>query len=95
MKQSIGTIVASEDRGSLIDNVKSKNLQRLSTLLCAPIFLCASSAQANTASMSIIRDVETPAQTTQELVKLEQQLQSQHNKLSYTRQGDIYSVTLR
>ena len=95
MKESIATIFASENRGSLRANAKSHNLWSFADGLKLSVFLLASSATANTASMAAIRDVSGPLDVQREQAVLENNLASRHNELSYTRNGHEFTVTMR
>lgn len=95
MKQSIATIFASENRGSLRENAKSRNLWSFADGLKLSVFLLASSATANTASMAAIRDVDSALDVQREQSLIENALASRHNELSYKREGNKFEVTLR
>ena len=95
MKESIATIFASENRGSLRANATSRNLWSFADGLKLSVFLLASSATANTASMAAIRDVNGPLDVQREQALLENTLASRHNELSYTREGDTFTVNFR
>lgn len=95
MKESIATIRASEDRGSLLANATSRTMFGFATSLSASIFLLASSAQANTASMAVIRDVHSPLDVQREQALVENALKARDNELSFTRKGHEFSVTFR
>ena len=95
MKESIATITASENRGSLRANATSRSMFNLATGLAASVFLLASSAEANTAKMAVVRDVDSSLDVQREQAKVEQALHSRHNELSYTRKGSEFTVALR
>jgi hypothetical protein len=95
MKESIATINASENRGSLMANATSRNLINFATSLSASIFLMASSAQANVASIAVIRDVHSGADVVREVGKIEEALKARDNELSYTVKGNRFDVTFR
>ena len=95
MKESIATIFASENRGSLRENAKSRTMWSFADGLKLSVFLLASSATANTASMAMIREVNGPLDAQREQALLENNLASRHNELSYTREGDRFTVNFR
>ena len=95
MKESIATIAASENRGSLRANATSRNMFNLATGLVASVFLLSSGADYNKASMAVIRDIGSYQDAERERTKLEEALQSRHNELSYSRKGDQFTVALR
>lgn len=95
MKESIATITASENRGSLRANATSRSMFNLATGLAASVFLLASSAEANTAKMAVVRDVDSSLDVQREQALVENNLKNRHNELSYIRQGDQFTVTLR
>ena len=95
MKESIATISASENRGSIRANATSRSMFTLASGLAASVFLLASSAEANTAKMAVIRDVSGPLDVQREQCLIENKLAGMHNQLSFTRKGSEFTVSLR
>ncbi len=95
MKESVATIRVSENRGSLMANSKSRRLWSFADGLGLSVFFLASSAQANTASMALIRDVNGPLDVQREQCLFENKLSGMHNHLSFTRDGREFTIALR